>query len=70
MIFELPGFTKADSGKKVESLDALRKASENAYFKDKGSVWVKLVITDKDHQGPVVEPVGRLVAQSTILVSR
>src|SRR5690606_31757498 len=34
VIFELPGFTKAASGKQVDSLDALRKASENSYFKD------------------------------------
>src|SRR5690606_21469409 len=70
VIFEAPGFTKAASGKQVDSMDALRKASENSYFKDKDGLWVKLVITDADYQGPVVEPVGRLVAQASMAVSR
>jgi hypothetical protein len=43
VIFELPGFTSAASGKEQGSLDALRKANENAYFKDKGELWVKVV---------------------------
>jgi cell migration-inducing and hyaluronan-binding protein len=70
VIFELPGFTKVASGKQVDSLDALRKASENAYYAGKDGVWVKLVVTDAAFQGPVVEPVGRLVAQTTTTVSR
>jgi hypothetical protein len=48
----------------------LRKASETSYFRDKDALWVKLVVTDADFQGPVVEPVGRLVAQATMTVSR
>lgn len=40
----------ADAGKEVESLDALRKAGESAYFTDKGSMWVKLVIADARHR--------------------
>lgn len=63
-------FTKATSGKQQDSLDALRKASETSWFKDKDAMWVKLVMSGKSLQGPVVEPVGRLVAQSTISVSR
>jgi len=51
-------------------MDALRKAGETSYFKDKDALWVKLVVTDADFQGPVVEPVGRLVAQTTMTVSR
>ena len=70
VILELPGFTAAASGKQQDSMDALRKASETSYFRDKDSLWVKLVVTDADFQGPVVEPVGRLVAQATITVSR
>ena len=70
VMFELPGFTNAASGKQQPSLDALRKASETSYFRDKDALWVKLVVTDADFQGPVVEPVGRLVAQATMTVSR
>jgi hypothetical protein len=51
-------------------MDALRKASETSYFRDKDALWVKLVVTDAAFQGPVVEPVGRLVAQATMTVSR
>jgi cell migration-inducing and hyaluronan-binding protein len=70
VVFELPGFTNAASGKQQASMDALRKASETSYFKDKDGLWVKLIVTDADFQGPVVEPVGRLVAQASMTVSR
>ena len=43
VIFDLPGFTKAASGTQEDSLEALRQASDTAYFKDKGSLWVKVV---------------------------
>ncbi len=43
VIFDLPGFTTATSGTQQNSLDALRKASETSYFKDKGQLWVKVV---------------------------
>jgi hypothetical protein len=49
VIFELPGFTTAASGTQQNSpaqqnsLDALRKATESSYFKDKGELWVKVV---------------------------
>ena len=43
VIFELPGFTTAASGTPQDSLDALRKASDTSYFKDKDSLWVKVV---------------------------
>ncbi len=45
VIFQLPGFTTAASGTATDSLDALRKASDTSYFKDKDSLWVKLVAT-------------------------
>jgi cell migration-inducing and hyaluronan-binding protein len=43
VIFDLPGFTTAASGKEQSSLDALRKASDTSYFKDKDALWVKVV---------------------------
>jgi hypothetical protein len=43
VIFQLPGFTTAASGTQTDSLDALRKASATSYFKDKDSLWVKVV---------------------------
>ena len=43
VIFELPGFTTAASGMEQNNLDALRKASETSYFKDKDALWVKVV---------------------------
>jgi cell migration-inducing and hyaluronan-binding protein len=43
VIFELPGFTTAASGTEQSSLDALRKASNTSYFKDKDALWVKVV---------------------------
>ena len=45
VMFELPGFTTASAGTAVDSLDALRKASATAYYKSKGSLWVKVVST-------------------------
>jgi len=43
VIFDLPGFTTAASGTREDSLDALRKASATSYYKDKDSLWVKVV---------------------------
>ena len=43
VIFELPGFTTAASGTPQNSLDALRKASDTSYYKDKDALWVKVV---------------------------
>ena len=43
VIFQLPGFTTAASGTPQNSLDALRKASDTSYFKDKDVLWVKVV---------------------------
>ena len=44
VVFELPGFANATSGKQQDSIDALRKATEASYFKGPEAVWVKLVI--------------------------
>lgn len=43
MIVELPGYTTAASGAAVTSLDALRSATSNSYYKGDGSLWVKVV---------------------------
>jgi cell migration-inducing and hyaluronan-binding protein len=43
VIFQLPGFTTAATGTQQNSLDALRKASDTSYFKDKDAIWVKVV---------------------------
>jgi hypothetical protein len=51
VIFQLPGFNTAASGTQQNSLDALRKASETSYFKDKDALWVKLVSTDNGELG-------------------
>ena len=45
VVFELPGFNNAASGAKQDSLDALRKASDTSYYKDKDALWVKVVST-------------------------
>jgi cell migration-inducing and hyaluronan-binding protein len=45
VLFELPGFTTAASGTPQDSLDALRKASDTSYYKDKNALWVKVVST-------------------------
>jgi cell migration-inducing and hyaluronan-binding protein len=68
VIFELPGFTSADSGKQQDSLDALRKATETAYFKAPDGVWVKLVATDR--KGIGMDQFGPLDSQASITVSR
>ena len=43
VMFELPGFTAANSGTAVDSLDALRQATTTSYYKGNGTLWVKLV---------------------------
>ena len=51
VIFQLPGFNTAAAGAPQDSLDALRKASANAYFKDKDALWVKVVSTADGGRG-------------------
>jgi cell migration-inducing and hyaluronan-binding protein len=70
VIFELPGYDHAGSGLQQDSMEALRNASLTSWFKDDDTVWVKLVVSDVNFPGPVLEPVGQLVAQTTITVSR
>lgn len=51
VIFQLPGFNKAEGGAQQSSLDALRKAGETSYFKDQDSLWVKVVSPDSGPLG-------------------
>jgi cell migration-inducing and hyaluronan-binding protein len=51
VIFQLPGFNTAASGTEQTSLDALRKAGETSYFKDKDALWVKVVSPDSGPLG-------------------
>ena len=44
VIFQLPGFTTPAGGAEQGSLDALRAATDTAYFKDGDTLWVKLVV--------------------------
>jgi hypothetical protein len=65
VVFELPGFSNANSGKEQRSLDALRQAKETSYFRDGESLWVKLVA------GPPIMPVIRPTdLQASIEVSK
>ena len=53
VILELPGFTTAGSATPVESLDALRKATDTSYYKDGDALWIKVVSSgDGDGSGP------------------
>jgi cell migration-inducing and hyaluronan-binding protein len=70
VIFELPGYSHAVSGLQQDSMEGLRKANLTSWFRDGDTVWVKLVVHDVHFQGPVLEPVGQLLAQTTITVRR
>jgi len=52
VILELPGFTTVASGTPQDSLDALRKASDTSYYKDKDALWVKVVSNGDSGGGP------------------
>jgi hypothetical protein len=51
VIVQLPGFNTAAAGTQQASLDALRKASDTAWFKDKDALWVKVVSPDSGELG-------------------
>ena len=71
VMFELPGFTTADSGTAVESLDALRKANATSYYKGNGSLWVKLVSSgDIPGNGPGSGPGRSPSGGANLQVSR
>jgi hypothetical protein len=66
VMFELPGFTTASAGTPVDSLDALRKANATSYYKDSGSLWVKLVSTgDIMGSGPTQGKAGGVTLQAS-----
>jgi cell migration-inducing and hyaluronan-binding protein len=65
VIFDLPGFTKAASGTPEDSLDALRKASATAYYKDKDALWVKVV-----SNGEGARDAGPAAGSTSLEVSR
>jgi hypothetical protein len=66
VMFELPGFTTANSGTAVDSLDALRKANTTSYYKGNGSLWVKLVSSgDTLGSGPNSGPSGGASLQAS-----
>jgi cell migration-inducing and hyaluronan-binding protein len=69
VVFELPGFANAASGKQQDSIDALRKATETSYFKGPDAVWVKLVIPTAPN-GVGRDQFGPLDTQTSIVVSR
>ena len=69
VVFELPGFANAASGKQQDSIDALRKAAETSYFKGPDAVWVKLVIPTAP-KGVGRDQFGPLDTQTSITVSR
>jgi hypothetical protein len=69
VVFELPGFANATSGKQQDSIDALRKATETSYFKGPDAVWVKLVIPTAP-KGIGMDQFGPSVTQTSITVSR
>ena len=69
MIVELPGYNNAASGAAVSSLDALRGATSNSYFKGNGSLWVKVVANGGGMTQGTAAGRGGL-APSSIQVSR
>jgi hypothetical protein len=69
VVFELPGFANATSGKQQDSIDALRKATETSYFKGPDAVWVKLVIPTAP-KGIGMDQFGPSDTQASITVRR
>ena len=69
VVFELPGFASAASGKQQDSIDALRKATETSYFKGPDAVWVKLVIPTAP-KGVGMDQFGPSDTQTSITVKR
>jgi cell migration-inducing and hyaluronan-binding protein len=65
VIFEWPGFTHAASGTEQAGMDALRRASETSYFRDRDTLWVKLVAA-----APVMPVIRPTDLQASIAVSR
>lgn len=64
VVFQLPGYSKAEA-KSADSLAALRKASETSYFKDKDSLWVKVVVAT-----PPQVPAMPLQQQASVRITK
>jgi cell migration-inducing and hyaluronan-binding protein len=60
VVFEFPGFSTAASGKKQDSLSALRQANETSWFKSGNALWVKLV---------AAPPVSQIIRPTDLQVS-
>src|SRR5262249_22817510 len=69
VVFELPGFANATSGKQQDSIDALRKATESSYFEGPHAVWVTLV-SPTAPKGIGMDQFGPLDTQTSITVRR
>jgi cell migration-inducing and hyaluronan-binding protein len=65
VMFVLPGFAKAASGKQQGSMDALRQAKETSWFRDGDALWVKLVAAP-----PIMKVIRPTDLQASITVSR
>ena len=53
VMLEMPGFSTADAGMKLNSMAALREASGLSYYDDGETLWVKLVASnDSEWDGP------------------
>jgi cell migration-inducing and hyaluronan-binding protein len=65
VLFALPGFTNAASGLEMGSMAALRSATETSYFRDAGTLWVKLVA-----DAPIMPVIRPTDLQASITVSR
>jgi len=65
VLFELPGFTTAASGTPESSLEALRKATDTAYYKGNDALWVKVVST-----GEGARSAGPSAGGTSVQVSR
>ncbi len=68
VIFELPGFATSAAGTEQSNLAALRNANGTAYYKDGGTMWVKLVVGEPS--GPMVANAGALGPRTSLDVSR
>ncbi|MGX7896496.1 G8 domain-containing protein [Tsuneonella sp. HG222] len=65
VMFALPGFAEAASGREQASMDALRRAKETAWFRNGDTLWVKLVAAAPAK--PVIRPTD---LQASITVER
>jgi cell migration-inducing and hyaluronan-binding protein len=70
VIFELPGFTTAAAGAELGSLAELKGASDTAYYKGDGTLWVKLVVDVVENAGSAGSPGNFGGGGTSIEVSR